>query len=124
MRNTCSGSTGWGRPGFGQAEQDRGRDRQPAEAENIRRAPGVLAAAPGGQQDDGGRGHREQGRAQVVDLVLDLVPGYVQGRRQVDQRGPADRHVDVENPAPGQVVGDVAADRRVGDLATIIAAIM
>ena len=75
----------------------------------------VLRPAPGGQQDERGRGHGEQGPAQVVDLVPDLVRGHVQHDEQVDQRRAAQRDVDVEDPAPGERGGDEPAEQRPAD---------
>ena len=97
------------------AEPSGGRYRQQAQADDLRRGPGVLGAAPGGQQDECGGGHGEQDAAEVVDPVADPLGGQVQGGDDVDQRRPADRQVDVEDPAPGKVGGDEPADQRAAD---------
>jgi hypothetical protein len=106
---------GLGRPPLDQDERDRRHHRHRAQHHDLHRPPRVLRAAPGGQQDQRGRGHGEDHRAKVVDLVLHLVARHVQGQGEVDEGGAADRHVDIEDPAPGQAVGDVPADQRAGD---------
>ena len=53
--------------------------------------------------------------AEVVDLVADPVRRHVQGGHQVDQGRAADRDVDVEDPAPGEVGGDEPAQQRAAD---------
>jgi hypothetical protein len=53
--------------------------------------------------------------AEVVDLVADLLGRHVQDGEQVDQGRAAEREVDVEDPAPGEAVGDEAAGQRAAD---------
>ena len=53
--------------------------------------------------------------AEPVDPVLGAVLRQVHGGGQDQQRQAAERQVDVERPAPGEVVGDEAADQRAGD---------
>ena len=115
LRKTCSGSIGSAALRLGDAERHRGRHGDQGEADDLRRAPWVLRPAPGGQQDQRGRGHGEQRPAQVVDLVADLLGGHVQGGEQVDQRRAAHRDVDVEDPAPGEGGGDEPAEQRAAD---------
>ena len=51
-----------GRPRLGHEEPGGGRHRQQGEPDDLRRGPRVLGSAPGGQQDERGRGHGEQAR--------------------------------------------------------------
>ena len=89
--------------------------REQPEAEDPPGSPRVLRAAPGRQQHDRRRRHREQRGTQVVDLVLGPLGRQPEDPGQVDEREAADRHVDVEDPAPGEGVGDEAADQRPAD---------
>ena len=104
-----------GGPHLGDVERHAGGHGQQGEPDDLRRAPRVLRPAPGGQQDERGRGHGEQGPAQVVDLVADLLGRNAQGSEQVDQRRAAQRDVDVEDPAPGERGGDEPAEQRAAD---------
>src|SRR6266511_2110149 len=56
-----------------------------------------------------------QASAEPVDAVLGAVLGQVQLGHQDQQGEPAERQVDVEGPAPRQVVGDEATDQRAAD---------
>ena len=58
---------------------------------------------------------REQDRAGIVDLVLAARRVRRQHGGDHDQREDADRQVDVEDPAPGQVVDEETADQRADD---------
>ena len=80
-----------------------------------RRAPAVGRAAQAGEQDEGRRGQREHGRAEIVDDVVH--PAEVTGHLSGDhgERHDADGHVDVEDPAPGQVVDEHPAEQRPDD---------
>ena len=51
-------------------------------------------------------------RAQVVDAVMDVVGAGVERHPDHDQRDRSDRQVHVEDPAPGQVVDEEAAQQR------------
>src|ERR1700678_3718165 len=53
--------------------------------------------------------------AQVVDLVADLLSRHVQDGEQVDEFRAAQRQVYVEDPAPGEAVGDEPAGQRAAD---------
>ncbi len=93
-------------------ERDHG---QRGQAEDLRRGPVVLVAAPGGDQHERGDADREQHGAEPVDAVLGAVARQVHPGGQDHQGQAAERQVDVERPAPRQVVGDEAADQRAGD---------
>ena len=104
-----------GGPGFDHEECGQRQCGDDSQHDDLPGAPRVLAAAPAGHQHDRRRSDRDDCGAQVVDLVLHSPARQVQRGPQVDQRGPADRHVDVEDPAPGPVLRDVTADQRPGD---------
>src|ERR1019366_5220906 len=57
---------------------------------------------------------RQQAGAHVVDAVLTALPGQVEDQAGRDQGGDADGNVDVEDPAPGGVVDEEAAEQRPG----------
>ena len=54
----------------------------------------------------------EERRAEVVDAVLDVLAADVERDRDHREGGRADREVDVEDPAPGEVVDEEAAEQR------------
>ena len=93
-------------------QQQRGQGEQP---DDHRRGPGVRGAAPGGREHDRGGEPGERGRAEVVDLVV--LPGAGRGEHHGDhdKRDRADRQVDVEHPAPAEVVDEEPADQRADD---------
>ncbi len=107
--------------------------RQRDQTEDGGRAPRVLVAAPRGEQDHGGAGHGEEGGTEVVDAAGAPVVRQVEpGRHEPDGDG-GDRHVEVERPAPGGVVGERAAEQRTtdggdraegGDVALVLAALL
>ena len=79
-----------------------------------RGAPPELAAADEGEQqardaDD------EQAGAEVVDLVVVPLGLDVQDRAGDDERDDAQRDVDEEDPAPGELVDEEAAEQRPDD---------
>ena len=86
-----------------------------AEAEDLGRVPRVLAPAPRGDEQDAGQRAGEQRGAGDVDAHLRALERDVQRRDDQAQRGGADRQVDVEDPAPRQVVGEDAAEQRSRD---------
>src|SRR6202044_2411335 len=71
--------------------------------------------APGGQQDDGGDRRAEQGGAPVVDGVLAPLGRDVEDAGDDEQGDDADGDVDVEDPAPAQVLGEDPTEQRPDD---------
>ena len=110
--NRCSGSTG--SAARRSTSTNTPTSSAPRRAQDVdgRRPPRVGGAAQAGQQDQRGDGQRQHGGAEVVDHVVHPAQraGYLAGHH--DQRDHADRHVDVEDPAPGQVVHEHAAEQR------------
>ena len=81
----------------------------------VGRAPRVLGAAPRGEQRQRADAAAEQHRTEHVDAVTDVRRVQMQPRHD-DQHGQrADRQVHVEDPAPGEVVDEEAAEQRPGD---------
>ena len=80
-------------------------------------APGVLVAAPGGDQDRARRRRRrEERRAEVVDPVA-CADGVCRWSLSatITTATRSDGQVDVEDPAPREVVDEEAAEQRPGD---------
>lgn len=67
---------------------------------------------PARQQGEGDDAGRQESGAQVVDLRADGRRRGVDEQAGGQQRQGADRDVDVEHPAPAEVVGEEAADER------------
>ena len=79
--------------------------------------PRVVVAAPGQRQQQRHHRQHQRRRAEEVDAPLADDRADVRERRtsSTRQRDQADRQVDVEDPAPAQVVGQVAAQQRPDD---------
>ena len=80
-----------------------------------RRVPVVARPAERGREDERAQRGREQRGADVVDGVLDPLALAGQRHGQDAERDEAERHVDVEDPAPRRVRRQEAADERAGD---------
>lgn len=91
----------------GQPEHGRG-----AERENRHRSPRVGGAAEVGQQHHGTQQHREQSRTGEIDGVPHPVTRAWQRDCNHRQRKRSQGKVDVEDPAPGKVCGEVPAQER------------
>ena len=85
-----------------------------AEPNDRGRPPRILAATPGRDQDQCAHAGAEHAGAQGVDPVPDGRRVQVQPRDDDEDGERADRHVDVEDPAPGQVVDEESAEERPG----------
>ena len=111
--NRSSGMIGSVDLGLDDAERDE-QDAPRAAAEPMigRDAHAYCGAAPRREQDDGGDARREQGEPEPVDLVRDALDGDVEHRGDGEERDDADRHVDVEDPPPREVLGEPAAGER------------
>jgi len=75
-----------------------------------------LLAAPDRDQQERHHGRHQQRRAQVVDLdrARRRLDGQAQDGADDEQRDRPDGQVDVEDPAPGEVVDEEAAEQRPG----------
>ncbi|GGX72339.1 hypothetical protein GCM10010358_28430 [Streptomyces minutiscleroticus] len=109
------GDDGFGREALGEHEEQRADDGAGGQAEDRAGAPGVLGAAPAGQQHQAGGGGGQQQGAGHVEAGPGGGPGELEDDGDDGQGEQAEGHVDVEAPAPGEVVGEVAAEQRSGD---------
>jgi hypothetical protein len=94
-------------------EQRRRDEREP---QQLRRAPGERVPTPGDHQNERRDAGRQQRRTQPVDVAGS--PHVRSGGQpdRYDQQGQkTDWRVDVEDPAPVEVLGDYSADQRTGD---------
>ncbi len=98
-------------PQLHQDERGEQRDRGDEQPDDGHGAPRVLVAAPGERQDHAGRAEGDQGDAAVVDERAGVRPYRGNGSRRDDEDDDRDRNIDVERPAPAQVVGEQAAQR-------------
>jgi hypothetical protein len=99
-------------PRFYEHECGERDDARRDQGDHLHRAPGVGGATEARVQHDRRETACEEGRAEVVDLVLDLVGASVEGGSDHGERDQPDRDVDVEDPAPGEVVDEEAAEQR------------
>src|SRR6202012_3479351 len=81
-----------------------------------RRAPRVAARpAQAREQDDGRESRGQDGRARVVDAVVNVVGARLERGPDHPQRDQPEREIDVEDPLPAQVVDEEAAEERTYD---------
>ena len=95
-------------------EDERGEQDETAHDhhEQLRRTPGIGRAAEARVEHDRREAARQEGCAEVVDLVARPVRARLEGGRDHRERDQADRQVDVEDPAPGQVVDEEPTEQR------------
>lgn len=106
---------GFDRPPFDLDEPDEEYGSEDGEADDLRRSPRPRGAAERGHEDQaGGDGGDEEG-AEVVDGVPGRTHRDVQHGRDHEQGDDPDRQVDVEHPAPGEVLGEETAEQRPED---------
>ena len=96
-------------------EQREQRDAAADRGEHPRRVPGVARAAEARVEDHAREPGREDDRAEPVDPVPRRHLPRAEGGRDHGQREEAERQVDVEDPAPREVVDEEAAEQRAGD---------
>ena len=102
-------------PRLDEREEREQRDAGGQRGEHPRRVPGVARPAEARVEDDPRQPHREHERAEPVDPApLRHLP-RLEDARDHRQRDEAERKVDVEDPAPGEVVDEEAAEQRPGD---------
>ena len=85
-----------------------------AEPDDLVRAPVVLGAAPGGEQDQRADTAAEQRGAEVVDAVRPVRRVQMEAGGHDHHRDDADGHVHVEDPAPREMGDEEAAEQRAG----------
>ena len=91
------------------------RDRDRHQREDGRRVPGVGRAAEAGEEDDRRQRRGQEPGAGVVDDVAAPCRRRLEHDGDDRQRGGADGQVDVEDPAPREVLDEVAAEQRPDD---------
>ena len=97
---------------LGQDEQREQHRRDHDEADDLRRAPVVGRAAEADRQDQRGEPAGEERRAEPVDPVPDALDRRVEDDADDHERDDPDRDIDVEDPAPRQVVDEESAEQR------------
>ena len=97
---------------LGDEEQREQHEAGREQDELLRRGPRVRVPTQAGEQDHRRQPAGEQRDPEPVDLVPHLVHAGVEDRADHPERDRADRQVDVEDPAPGEVVDEEAADQR------------
>src|SRR5262249_13396164 len=95
--------------GLDEGEDGEQHDSHGESRDQLRRAPGIGRSAEAREEDDGGERSAEDDGAQIVDLTSPGRWPRMECRRDHDERDRSDRKVDVEDPAPGQVVDEEAA---------------
>src|SRR5690606_7366352 len=105
------GHHGIGMPLLVADEPDEQNDAGHQHADDHRRAPRVMDAARQQGQEQGADGHRQQDGAQVVHLGLAPFDLLVQIALDGVDGHDAQGQIDVEQPAPGEVVYDDAAQQ-------------
>ena len=94
-------------------ERERKRRRR-ERPDDVAGAPRVLAPAPDEAEQETRRPGRERARPGPVDRVLSPRRPLRHGQVHDEEREPAHRQVDVEDPAPARVVDEEAADTALG----------
>ena len=113
LRKSASGRIGSAARRSTKHERDERRDAGHDQRDHPRRAPRVRRAAEARVEHDRREPGGEQRRAEVVDRVLRVVGARVEARRAMTtSASDADRQVDVEDPAPREVVDEEAAEQR------------
>lgn len=87
-------------------------DRDDAQADDLPGQPVVLGTAPGGQQHDGHGADIHEGQPEPVNLRRQLMLGQLEGNEAGHPGHDTQRQVDPKHPAPGDRVGEPAAQQR------------
>ena len=101
-----------GRTELHQHEERQQHEARDDQSDDLRRAPRPGRAAEAREQDDGAERSREQRGTEIVDRVAPLHGARMERGRDHAERHRADRQVDVEDPAPGEMVDEEAAEQR------------
>ena len=113
LRNSVERQDRLRRPALDERERDERDDAEREPARCICDEPhGPRRPAEAREQHDRRQAAGEQRRARVVDPVLDVRGAGVERDRDHHQRERAERQVDVEDPAPREVVDEEAAEQR------------
>ena len=87
-------------------------DRDDAQTDDLPRQPVVLGTAPGGEQHDRHGAGVHESQSKPVDLRRQFVLGKFKSKEAGDPGHHAKWQVDPEHPAPGDRVGEPAAQKR------------
>ncbi len=115
LRNSSSGRIGSAARRSTKGKSDEKHDAARDHRDALRRAPRIRRPAEAREQHDPRQRPGEHGRAEVVDPVRDPLRAAVEDGADDNERGDADRQVDVEDPAPRKALGEEAADQRPDD---------
>ncbi|ENN86386.1 hypothetical protein RHSP_19766 [Rhizobium freirei PRF 81] len=85
--------------------------------ENLGRIPGPFVAAERQHQQEARRAARQQRGAEIIDATAARLVGTLERAADHHKGDGADRQVDVEDPVPGQQIGDNAAGDGADDAA-------
>src|ERR1700735_5685886 len=115
LENRCSGSTGSGGAARDAEEDAQEHDSADGQGDHPRRAPWIGGATEAREQHErAGRGD-QQARSKVVDDVVNTAePARNLDLDHGERRG-ADRQVDIEDPVPGELLDEDAAEQRADD---------
>ncbi len=103
---------GFGGPALHGDEQHGEDDAQHGEPDDLRGAPGPRRTAERGDQHQAGGDRGDQEGAEVVDDMVGRPARDAQGGGDHGEGDDADGQVDVEHPAPAQVLGEQPAEQR------------
>ena len=92
-------------------ERDTQRNGEHSEPDDPDRAPRVRRPAEAGEEHDRREGARQERHPNVVDPVVRASRRHAQDRGDHDEGDDAERQVDVEDPGPGEMVDEEAADQ-------------
>ncbi|GBD19156.1 hypothetical protein HRbin27_01660 [bacterium HR27] len=107
---------------FGGAQFDDREERKEDDADgeqpdDLHRSPRILGTGPREGEQHRCHARDQQGCAGVVDAMLPPASQLGHGESGGEQRQQADRHIDIENPAPAPVISDPPAEARSNDRA-------
>ena len=96
-------------------ERDECTDAHKSQSEYLPRAPRIGVAAPDKCEQKCRCTSCKQRRSHVVDAMVPAFKRNVEGKRGYEQGGQPDGQVDVEDPAPRQIVRQEPAQQRAND---------
>ena len=110
--NRCSGSTGSTARRSTRAKTPTSTHASDTECDDRRRAPSVGRATQAREQHQAGGGEHQDSGSEVVDDVADPAEVARDLDRHHGEGDDTDRDVDVEDPPPGQLLDEDAAEQR------------
>ena len=110
--NNASGRIGSAARRSAKHEERKQHDAEHRQHDHLDRPPGIRRPAQAREEHDRGQPPGQKRRTEVVDRVAFSLGAGVERERDHRERERAEREVDVEDPAPGEVVDEEAADQR------------